>query len=75
MSVRPWPELRAEDQWLIEAMEERLANTQQSADRLRARARELRRQAEQSDIRGLRDAGFALAARFEQAASRRLDVG
>jgi hypothetical protein len=39
---------------------------------MRARACKLREQAEQSDIKGVRDAALALAERYEQAASVRL---
>ena len=72
MPARPWPDLRDEDRWLIAAMEERLQTSDQSPDEMRARARELREQAEQSDAKGIRDAALALAERYEQAASARL---
>ncbi len=75
MSVPPWPELRGADRWLIDAMEERLAKTHQSPDELRARAQALRKEAENSDIRGFREAAFALAERYEQAAASRLAAG
>ncbi|HTR88476.1 MAG TPA: hypothetical protein VMG62_00025 [Solirubrobacteraceae bacterium] len=74
MSVRPWPELREEDRWLVGAMERRLCESTQSAERLRARAGELRSEAEWSEVPGIRDAALALAARYEQAASARLSV-
>jgi hypothetical protein len=69
MDVRPWPTLRQEDRWLTDAMEEQLRESPQSADQLLARAAELRAQAEQSELKGLRDASLALADRYEQAAS------
>jgi hypothetical protein len=75
MSVRPWPNLREEDHWLIAAMEARLTNSHQSAAELKARARELREQAKQSDIRGFQEAALALAERYEEAAAARLTAG
>jgi hypothetical protein len=53
-------------------MEELLADTEQTPDELRARARQLRGEADRTDIDGYRDAYLALADRYEQAASTRL---
>lgn len=75
MSVRPWPALRDEDRWLIAAMEERLHRDGQEPSELRARAGELRAQAERSDIQGVRDAALAIAERYENAAAARLAAG
>lgn len=50
-------------------MEERLSAGGQSPDEMRARAAELREQAEQSDIEGVRAAALALAERYEEAAA------
>jgi hypothetical protein len=72
MAARPWPELRDEDRWLIDAMERRISETTQSPDELRARAQELRADAAASDVKGVRDAKLALADRYEQAAITRL---
>jgi hypothetical protein len=72
MSARPWPALRDEDQWLADAMERRLRDSTQSPEEMRARARELRVEAEQGDVRGVCDAKLALAERYEQAAATRL---
>jgi hypothetical protein len=72
MDIRPWPPLREEDRWLAELMDERLRETTQSVEDLRTRARELRSQAEQSEMKGARDAALALADRYEQAAALRL---
>lgn len=72
MPARPWPALRDEDRWLTAVMEERLRMSERSPDEMRARARELREQAEQSDIKGVRDAALALAERYEEAAAARL---
>jgi hypothetical protein len=72
MSARPWPNLRDEDRWLASAMEERLHASERSPSEMRARARELREQAERSDIKGVRDAALALAERYEEEAATRL---
>jgi hypothetical protein len=72
MPARPWPTLRDEDRWLTGAMDERLRASERSPDEMRARARELREQAEQSDVKGVRDAALALAERYEEAAAARL---
>jgi hypothetical protein len=53
-------------------MEERLSAGTRSPDEMRARARELRERAEQSDIKAFRDAALALAERYEEAATARL---
>jgi cell division septum initiation protein DivIVA len=53
---------------VLDLMEERLEKTIQPARELSARADELRAQAAQADIEGYRDAGLALADRYEQAA-------
>jgi hypothetical protein len=74
MDVRPWPPLQDEDRWLAELMDRRLHESTQSAEDLRVRARELRTQAEQSQIKGERDAALALADRYEQAAAARLSA-
>jgi hypothetical protein len=70
MAVRPWPDIP--DRWSIDLMEELLADTEQTPDELRARARQLRGEADRTDIDGYRDAYLALADRYEQAASTRL---
>lgn len=69
MPARPWPPLRDEDRWLTAAMEERLRTSDRTPDEMRERARELREQAEQSDVEGVRDAALALAERYEEAAA------
>src|SRR5207244_9583377 len=71
-SVRPWPKIAEEDQWLIELMEERFEKTSQSPEQLRARAEELRQEADQTDIPAYRDAALALADRYDLAATARL---
>jgi hypothetical protein len=72
--VRPWPALHEEDRWLTEAMERQLRESTQSSEELRARAGELRAQAERSELKGMHDAALALADRYEQAAAERLSA-
>ncbi len=74
MDVQPWPVLPAEDRWLTDAMDRRLRDSTQSAEQLRSRARELRVEAEQSDVQGIRNAALALAERYEQTAAARLSA-
>jgi hypothetical protein len=71
-SVRPWPKVAKEDQWIIEFMEERFEKTPLSPEQMRARAKELRTQAERGQAGGDRDARLALADRYEEAAAQRL---
>ena len=69
--VRPWPSLRDEDRWLIEAMEERLGDSTMSPDEMSVRGRELREQAAATEIEGVRGAALALADRWEHQAAAR----
>lgn len=70
-TVRPWPEVHSdEDRWSIELMEELLETTEQTPQQLRARAAELRAEAEQTTFG--RDGLLALADRYELAAMKRL---
>lgn len=69
--IRPWPALREEDRWLIEAMEERLTDSTVSPDEMRKSAREMRELAAQSEITGAREAALASAERYEQEAASR----
>jgi hypothetical protein len=71
-TVRPWPKIPDEDRWLIELMEERFEKTDLPPEQLRARANELRAQAERGQAGGDRDAALALADRYEQAAAARV---
>jgi hypothetical protein len=74
MDARPWPTLHEEDRWLTDAMERRLRDSTQDAEQLHARARELRAEAGQSHIKGMRDAALALAEHYERAATTRLSA-
>ena len=71
-SVRPWPNVAEEDQWVIGLLEERFEKTPLSAEQMRARAKELRAQAEGAPAGGDKDARLALADRYEEAAAKRL---
>jgi hypothetical protein len=71
-SVRPWPTVAEEDQWVVEFMEERFEKTPLSPEQLRARAKELRAQAERGRAGGDKDARLALADRYDEAAAKRL---
>ena len=73
-SVRPWPKVSEEDQWLIELMDERFERTTQSPEKLHARAQELYAEAVHADPGGHRDALLALADRYEQAAAARSET-
>jgi hypothetical protein len=71
-SVRSWPKVAEEDQWVIELLEERFEKTPLSPEQMRARATELRAQAEGAPAGGDKDARLALADRYEDAAAKRL---
>jgi hypothetical protein len=68
MATAGWPALRDKDRWLPEGMERRLRESRQSPEEMRARAHELRVEAQRSDVKGIRDAKLALAAQYDQAA-------
>lgn len=53
-------------------MEERLIDPWQTPEQLQTRAKELRAEAAQAEIKGIRDAALVLAERYEEAAARRL---
>lgn len=72
MAVRPWPDVSDEHRWAIELMEERFEQTTQTPDELKARAKQLRAEADRTEIPGYRDAALALADRYEVAAADRL---
>lgn len=74
MDVRAWPELPDHDRWLADAVERRLRDSTQGTEQLRARARDLRAEAEKTDVTGIREATLALAERYEQAAIVRLSA-
>jgi len=53
-------------------MGDRLLGSTRSPDELRSRASELRAEAKQTDIKGIREAMLALAERYDEAAAARL---
>jgi hypothetical protein len=71
--VKPWPEgLVDAHPEVVRLFEETLAETTQTSEELRARARELREEAARTDVPGYREAALALAHRYEQAAAARV---
>lgn len=72
MAARPWPQVSEDDRWAIELMEERFEQTTQTPEALKARAEQLRIEADTTEIPGHRAAVLALADRYEQAAAARL---
>ena len=53
-------------------MEELLEDNSQTPEQLQARAKELRAEAAEADIKGIRDAAVVLAERYEAAARARV---
>jgi hypothetical protein len=72
LALHPWPDVPEEHRWTIELMEERLEKNDQTPEELTARAEELRRDAESTEIDGRRDAWLAVADRYEELAASRL---
>jgi hypothetical protein len=72
MKALTWPTLNPEDQWLAAAMEKRMRESTQTPEELRARARKLRAEAAETDIKGFRKACLTMAANYELVATERL---
>ena len=70
--VKPWPKALDAHPEVVELFEETLASSTQTSDEMRARARELRDFAEQTDVLGYPEAAIALAERYEEAAEARV---
>jgi hypothetical protein len=70
MALHPWPEILDDHRWVIEFLEDRFENPGLTPEEMAGRGRELRRQAEASELEGQRDALLALADRYEAAATR-----
>lgn len=71
--LKPWPEgLVDAHPDVVRLFEETFAETTQTAEELRARARELRDEAETTEILAYREVAIALADRYEQAAASRV---
>ena len=75
LDVRPLGELPGEsDERLAADLLRRIATSSQTAEELLGRARELRAEAAQQEVYGLRKTAFALADRYELAAKRKLSI-
>jgi hypothetical protein len=70
-SVERWPGVAPEYRWATELFDELMETTDQTPAQLRARAAELRAQAQATDASGHRGAGMMLADRYEAAAATR----
>lgn len=72
VTAQPWPDIADEHRWTIELMEKQLRRTTRTPEELRARAGQLRVQAAETELAGVRDATLALAERYDEAAVARL---
>jgi hypothetical protein len=66
-----WPSLPEADRWAIELIDELLEDESQTPEQLLARAKQLRAEAAEADIEGMRNAARVLAERYEEAAAAR----
>jgi len=69
MSAQDWPAVPEGEEWVLELIEERFERTTQTPRELRARAEQLRAQADETEIEGVRAAALALAARYDDVAA------
>jgi hypothetical protein len=67
-----WPTLIDGHQWVTEALEKELLESNQTPEELMAEARRLRAQAAETDIKAYREADLMAAANFELVAAQRL---
>jgi hypothetical protein len=74
MTSRPLAAVHDEYRQMRELMDELPADSSQSPEGMRARAAELREEAEACRIKGEREAALALADRYECAATSRLSA-
>ncbi|MGH2902858.1 MAG: hypothetical protein ACRDK7_04645 [Solirubrobacteraceae bacterium] len=72
MKALTWLTLNPGDQWLTEALEKDLLESNQTPEELRAEARRLRAEAEETDIKPYREACLTMAANYETVAAERL---
>ena len=72
MTTLTWPTLNPQDQWLIDGLEKDLLETNQTPEELRAEARSVRAEAEQTDIKAYREVCLTMAANYELIAAERL---
>ena len=70
-AVPPGLNLRDEDQWLVQGLDNTLEHPSFTPDNMRARAEELRAEAGRAEGSAARDTYLALAARYEHAAASR----
>jgi hypothetical protein len=70
--ARDWPEVLPGDEWVIEGMEESLADPTRSPEDFAERAKELRQEAAETEIEAYRDTALILAEHYEDAAAARL---
>ena len=68
---RRWPDVDEHGEWAIAALERQLNEEWRSAASLRARADELRAQAQTLEIPAMREATLLIAERYEEAAAAR----
>lgn len=68
-SVDRWPDVAPEGRWATELFDELMETTDRTPAELRARARELRAQADTTEIAGHRSAALLLVARYEETAA------
>jgi hypothetical protein len=69
MSREAWPTVPEDQRWVIEEIEEMLAESTQTPGQLIDRAEELRAKARATDIQGFREAWLALADRYQETAA------
>jgi hypothetical protein len=72
MEALTWATLNPEDQWLTAALEKELLDSNQTPEELRAEARRLRAEAQQTDIKPYREVCLTMAANYELVAAERL---
>jgi hypothetical protein len=70
MATDVWPTVPEDQGWVLDEIEEMLAETTDTTQQLTDRARELRAKAKATDIEGFREAWLALADRYEEAGLR-----
>ena len=72
MTRLTWPTVNPGDEWLTEALEKELLESNQTPAELRAEAARLRAQAAETDIKAYREADLMAAANYELVAAERL---
>jgi hypothetical protein len=72
MKVLSWPRLDDDHQWLTGALEQDMLASSQTPEELQAEARRVRAEAQETDIKVVREGLLTLAANFELVAAERL---